>query len=526
MSSAHSASHKRLWDTLKACQHIQGTGWEMLFNDDGSLINTAIHELPDDSCYPHPLLDFYREYAKRLWNNERTAFTPYGATVPVVSNPAVIQIFQEQRVDLPSFTLAGARERYRLSPQELIVGILAAGGPAPGVNTVIDSIVKRHSILATTDGATQREDGSIDHLTFWGQIGGYVGLTQDRKIELNVRITDRASLLGGCILHMSRGETPQQRANARSILIEEAQEQLADEMAQAVARHGLDILYVIGGNGTITAADHVCERLVNMNIVGRRGKPVRVIAAPKTMDNDVAFTDVTFGFRTTVGNAVDVINRLHSEAETCNRIAIVELFGAGSGFVALHASYASGEVDYVLIPEMMSGGPRSSGKQTKAGAKCAKAEADRAAERIADRFRKRGHAVLVVAEGATARFDESLGQFTQGDSAQKTAAFESLVSYIKEQLGDLLAPEAPPQVFTNQPRHLIRSTAPDAADVDLCKQTGKLMVDAALSGMSRCVVSLWHGKFVLVPMKLAAALKHVDVSGYYYLSMMEKYLVR
>jgi 6-phosphofructokinase 1 len=403
----------------------------------------------------------------------------------------------------PVFKLAGARSKYRLDPKSQTIGILTAGGNAPGLNTVIDSVVKRHSLLATMVGVPGNRRGSARGLRIWGYEGGYVGLIEDKKLELNVHLTDKVSLQAGSLLKVQRGETPKDK---------QAQDRIAREMAKAVARDRLDILYVVGGNGTITAADQMCRYLAAVK--GQHRKPVRVVAAPKTMDNDVHFTDVTFGFRTTVENAVEVIKRIHLEAETCGRIAVVELFGAGSGFVALHASYASGEVDYVLIPEMMQGSLAEKKK-----------ELDRAVARLAARFKKKGHAILVVAEGATTLASD-LGGFIQGEQGAKQDAFAQLMNRLQQGLKKHFPSNQPPQFFTSQPRHLIRSTPPNSFDVDLCKQTGKLMVDTALAGMSRCVVSLWKNQFVLVPMKLATTgTKCVDVGGYYFLSMMEKYLL-
>jgi len=488
----------KLLEALKARSEFCGTGWEMLFDSSGYLIDGAIDETTNEPDHLHPLAEFYEDYAKRFWGLGHSVFTPYDACVPVVSANGVAEAFREvgQEKRLPTFKVAGAREKYRLDPRAQTVGILTAGGNAPGLNMVIDSIVKRHSLLATMAGAEQNADGSIQGMRFWGYLGGYVGLISKSRIELNVRVTDKVSLAPGSVLKIQRGETP------------------PEQIANAVKRDKLDILYVIGGNGTITAANLLCERLGDVR--GSHGQLVRVVAAPKTMDNDVNFSDVTFGFRTSVENAVAIIQRIHAEAEACERIGVIELFGAASGFVALHASYASGEVDYVLIPEALIGSEEEKS-----------AEFDRAVDRLATRFQKRRHAILVVAEGATAALTKDVGSFTHGAHAAKQAGFDSMVKLLTERLNKRFEPAKPPPVFTSQPKHLIRSSAPNSEDIDLCKQTGKLMVDAALAGMSRCVICLWGGRFVLVPMGAATtSLRRVDVGGYYFLSMMEKYLLK
>jgi len=477
---------------FKACETspaVRGTDWRLLFDGD-SVISISYDELECEANVEHPLRSFYVGYSAQLWGSDRTPFTPYTASIPVVSDVPVLDLFRKHNVDIPMFRVAGAREFYRLSPCDLSVGVLTAGGNAPGLNAVVDSIVKRHSLLATKAGAA-RENGQVRGLTIWGYRNGYVGLVSDDKEQLAFARTDPLSLTPGSMLGIKRGQKS---------------DGWVTRMADALERDALDILYVIGGDGTITAADLLGEEASARGITGRQGRPVRVVAAPKTMDNDVHFTDVTFGFRTTVENAAEVIRRIHLEAQTCGRVGIVELFGAGSGFVALHASYASGEVDYVLLPEMMT--------ESNAGS-----ELEKAVRRLADRSLKRGHALLVVAEGATTRYAGS--EFRHGNRASKGSEFDVLLHDIMDGLQSCLGSR--PDMVISQPQHLIRSTAPCTADIDLCKETGKLMVDTALAGLSRCVVSLWHGDFVLVPMGLAAQPKRVDVAAYYYLSMVEKY---
>lgn len=486
----------------------------LLYNDNGSIIDTAIDELPIDPLFPHPLTKFYKKYCKRLKISEESIFIPYNAAINVLAFQELSEFLINKGIQMPKFQLLGARSLYKLNPEKLKIGILTAGGNAPGLNMVIDSIVKRHSLLATKQGAKQLKDGTVEGLKFIGYSGGYPGLIKDDKIELNVHYTDQLSDTAGCVLGMRRGETPEELFKKQNIPPEKAQEQLSRQMVDGITRDNLDILYVIGGNGTISAADQLCQQLKKLNVLGENGQLTRVLAAPKTMDNDVHFTDYTFGFRTTVEKAVGHIKDIHSDAETCGRVAILEFFGAASGFVALHAAYASGVVDYVLIPEMLKGNYRDQLQ-----------EFDHAAEHITERFNKRGHAILIVAEGATMIFHKNPGGFKQGQQAAKQIAFEHLVEYLKLKMKDFNNGTELP-IFTIQPKHLVRSGAPNSADIDLCKQTGKLIVDAALSGMSRCVVACWYGNFVAVPMRLAVQhQKQVNIGGYYFLSMMEKYLL-
>jgi 6-phosphofructokinase 1 len=511
MNEKSNKSDSALLEALRSQPEIQGTGWEILFDQDGRLVDATVDELPGEPAHAHPMAAFYKEFANRTDGREEDFFMPYNAAVPIASEAGIAEAFSRANVKdrIPNFRLLGARRKYRLDPKRLVIGILTAGGNAPGVNTVIDSIVKRHSLLATKAGARTNHDGSIEGLSFLGYLGGYTGLRNGNATELRVTQTDKKSLTAGSMLGTERGEMPQARAAAKSIPVVAAQKEILQELAASVRRDQLDVLYVIGGDGTITAADGMCEAL--QETVGKAGKPVRVLAAPKTMDNDVNFTDLTFGFRTCVENAVQCIKTIHVEAETCRRLAVLELFGGQSGFVALHASYASGEVDYVLIPEMMGNSENSSSQ-----------ELDCAAHQLAYRYRKNGHALLVVAEGAT-----TTASLEHGNPSLKQSAFAAFMARLEIWLQKLFPPPAlPPAILTSQPKHLIRGTAPNSADIDLCKQTGKLIVDAALSGFGRCVLCRWRGSFVAVPMALCTAhLKRVDIRSYYFLSMWEKYLL-
>ncbi|TCL75084.1 6-phosphofructokinase [Hydrogenispora ethanolica] len=439
---------------------------------------------------------------------DEKAFLTDDANIAVLSDIEILEVFQEyNRRELPRFLLAGARRELRLNPAELKVGVLTAGGNAPGLNVIVDSIVKHQFALGTEyckqHGITLRA-GFPPDLKFTGIIGGYRGLLNldqtDREwtMPLNPLVTDPWTHLGCSNLHALRAERRKDNI---------------DRMAENVQKLDLDILYAIGGDGTLRAAGQLADKLKE------NGHKCLVVTGPKTMDNDINFTDYSFGFRTTVDNAIQMLRDFHREAETLERVAVVQLFGAGSGFVALHTAYASDDADYVLIPEALG--------ETVGDAL---AELDRCVERIKKRREKRMHALLVVAEGAVpilkvaldakrdglplgTRVDE---QFMQGAREKLDNAFLALMDYFKANIA--------PDIFYVQPRHLIRATPPNGFDIDLCKYTGRLMVDTALAGYTQCTVNLWQGNYVLVPIITAVAgLKKVNTYDYYYNSMTEKY---
>jgi 6-phosphofructokinase 1 len=190
-------------------------------------------------------------------------------------------------------------------------GVLTGGGACPGLNAVIRAIVRTswhrhgHEVVGARDG--------------------WRGLLEGAWVELDVEATRGILHRGGTILGSSRSDPTW------------FDEQPGDVEAQLRAQR-LDGLIAIGGDGTLRVAANLA----------RAGLPV--IGVPKTIDNDIGGTDVTFGFDTAVQIASDAIDRLHSTAESHNRVLIVEVMGRHSGWIALHAGLAGG-ADVILVPE-------------------------------------------------------------------------------------------------------------------------------------------------------------------------------
>jgi 6-phosphofructokinase 1 len=191
------------------------------------------------------------------------------------------------------------------------LGVLTGGGDCPGLNAVIRAIVRsswyRHG---------HRVVGARD---------GWRGLLEGAWVELDVESTRGILHRGGTILGSSRSDPTW------------FDEQPGDVEAQLRAQR-LDGLVAIGGDGTLRVAANLA----------RAGLPV--IGVPKTIDNDIGGTDMTFGFDTAVQVASDAVDRLHSTAESHNRVLIVEVMGRHSGWIALHAGLAGG-ADVILVPE-------------------------------------------------------------------------------------------------------------------------------------------------------------------------------
>lgn len=223
-------------------------------------------------------------------------------------------------------------------------GVLTGGGDCPGLNAVIRAIVRR---------------GGADGHRFVGFHGGFLGMRDDDAIELTRDNTAGLVTRGGTILGTSRfdplADGPQGLAALRGTL----------------AHRGIDAVAVIGGDGTLSAARDLW----------REGVPV--VAIPKTIDNDVAGTDFSVGFQTAVQTATEAIDRLHTTAESHNRVMVVEVMGRHAGWIATSAGLASG-ADMILVPERPFG-------------------IDEVCEHLRRRHQdsSRRFSIVVVAEGAT-----------------------------------------------------------------------------------------------------------------------------
>ena len=204
------------------------------------------------------------------------------------------------------------------------IAILTNGGDAPGLNAVIRAIVK----TAETNG-----------IECYGFIEGYKGLLKNEYVKLNTK-TNASGLLhrGGTIIGTSNN------TNVFNYKIEKENGEveyrdLSDQCVQNIKDDGFDCLFTLGGDGTQKSSRDFSLRGIN------------VIGVPKTIDNDVACTEITFGYNTAVSVATEAIDRLHTTGETHHRIMVLEVMGRYAGWIALESAIAGG-ADVALIPEI------------------------------------------------------------------------------------------------------------------------------------------------------------------------------
>jgi 6-phosphofructokinase 1 len=199
------------------------------------------------------------------------------------------------------------------------IGILTAGGDSPGLNAAIRAVGK----------AAQRAHG----MKVIGFRDGYLGLAQKRYINLDDDVLSGILTRGGTILGTSRAKVNKMDMGDGELV------DMREEIRSIVENLGLEALVCLGGDGTM-------RNSLKLHEAG-----VPVIALPKTIDNDVAGTDVTFGFDTAMNIATEAIDRLHSTAHSHHRIMVVELMGHDVGWLALGAGLAGG-ADVILLPEI------------------------------------------------------------------------------------------------------------------------------------------------------------------------------
>ena len=204
------------------------------------------------------------------------------------------------------------------------VGILTGGGDAPGLNAVIRAAVK-----------TAINQYGCD---VFGVRNGYDGFLEESGI-IPLELKDVRGILprGGTILGAANRGNPYARKVIRNG--EEVTIDVSDEIVKGIEHLKLDALLVLGGDGTL----HIAHELYQ--------KGVPVIGVPKTIDNDIGGTDVTFGFDTALSIATEALDRLHTTAESHHRVMVLELMGRDAGFITLHSGVAGG-ADVILIPEI------------------------------------------------------------------------------------------------------------------------------------------------------------------------------
>jgi 6-phosphofructokinase 1 len=415
---------------------------------------------------------------------------------------------------------AGPR-RYLAYPSQkggqLKVGIMVSGGIAPGINAVIAGIVERQNLYAERGGYRQQ-------LEVWGYQNGLSSLFRkgDHRKELSLQMTREQANLGGSMLGTSRAHEFMTSDPARmDRALESAVHRLHDD-------HDTEILYIIGGDGSMRAAHSLWKKAQDM------GKGFSVVGIPKTMDNDILWIWQSFGFLSAVEWSKGAIQQLYTEAKSNPRLCVIQLFGSDSGFVVTHAATASGNCDLFLIPEV-----RFRMKHVIAYV------TDRLQRRYKESKGESAYGVVLMAETAipldaadytddpvvnlTADEKEAIHSFLRNPQRRvfgqtpdelRTGGLKLVSRVLQKQIrlieGDYWHDF---RVFTNEPRHLIRALPPSSADIIFGHRLGSLAVDCAMAGYTDFMISQWLTEYVMVPLRLVnLGRKRIPQDGIFYKS--------
>jgi 6-phosphofructokinase 1 len=355
-----------------------------------------------------------------------------------------------------SLECAGPRRRLFFDPTRTTAAFVTCGGLSPGLNNVI-----RSGFLEL------KHNYGVERVL--GIRNGYTGLNPESDLPpepITASLVRNINYLGGTVLGSSRGAQEPAR------------------MVDFMESQGIDMLFCIGGDGTHRGAHAIAEEL------GKRGHARSVIGIPKTIDNDVRFVDLSFGFLTALETASEVLRGAHVEAVGArNGVGLVKLMGREAGFIAVGAAVASQESNFVLVPEVPFPLDGEGGFL----------------DALEQRILARGHALVVVAEGA--------GQHLFAPTEVRLDAsgnrrFDDIGIFLKERI---VAHFQERNVELNlkyiDPSYAIRSVPANAWDRVLTDRMARGAVHAAMAGKTDTMMGYWNQEIVHVPISTAISKK-------------------
>ncbi len=365
---------------------------------------------------------------------------------------------------------AGPRQNIYFDPKRTTAAIVTCGGLCPGINNVIRGVVMA---LHYFYGVKR----------ILGIPYGYEGLNPKMKHDLEELTPDKVKDIhqfGGTILGSSRG--------AQDLGV----------MVDTLVQNNINILFTIGGDGTLKGSDAIGEE------IKRRGLDIAVVGIPKTIDNDIDIIDKSFGFETSFDIASPILRDAHNEAKGAyNGVSIVKLMGRDSGFIAASAALAQPVVNFVLIPESEFNLYGESGFL----------------ESLKRRLESKHHAVIVVAEGAGQHL------FAKEDvkkDASGNVKHDDIGVFLKDKIIEYFKEVLPITVKYIDPSYIVRSAAANSGDSVFCSGLAYMAVHGAMAGKTKFVVGRVNNKFVYLPISaVTKKRKKIDLESDFWFAVLQ-----
>ena len=374
----------------------------------------------------------------------------------------------ENNGNISAFEKAGPREKIFFDPAWCKAAILTAGGLCPGLNNVIKSLTET---LKNTYGVP----------VVYGIPYGYAGLNPAcgySPVILDTHTVDGLHEDGGTILGSSRG-------NQDPVV-----------MLETLVRMGVNLLFCIGGDGTLRAAHLIAEEAM------KRKLNISVVGIPKTIDNDINFVPKSFGFDTAVDVATNALRCAHTEAIGAPYgVGLVKLMGRESGFIAASSTLSLNVVNFVLVPE-------SPFKLEGEGGLLPALE---------KRLLERSHAVIVAAEGAGQDLLTASGK----TDASGNLVLGDIGSFLQKAIKNYFAAkDMNVTVKYIDPSYIVRSMPANTNDRVYCGQLGRNAVHAAMAGKTNMVIARMQDRFVHLPLQLVTRRRRkIDITSNYWRSV-------
>ena len=368
------------------------------------------------------------------------------------------------------FEPAGPRDKVYYDTSKTKCAVVTCGGLCPGLNDVIRAIVM-----------TAHHEYKVSSVL--GIQYGLAGFSPEQGydvIDLTPDFVSRIHEFGGTVLGSSRG--PQD----------------PELIVDALERMNVSILFMIGGDGTMRAASKVVAE------IEKRKLTISVVGLPKTIDNDINFASPSFGFDTSVETAAMAIKGAHVEATGAPwGIGLVKVMGRDAGYIAAQSALSCQEVNFVLIPESPFDIHGENGLLAA----------------LDKRMKKRGNAVIVVAEGAGQNLVESSGK----KDASGNVKLSDIASLLKQEImAHFRAQNIEPTLKYIDPSYIIRSVPANANDRIYCSFLGINAVHAAMAGRTGLVISRWNGRYVHIPMEaVTKGKKRISTNSNYWRAVLE-----